>query len=238
MNYRWAYDRVAAFIDLLEANYTAWNSARGTSMSDAAIHQQIVAMAQISDASGCDVTSDLLTDNGRGWKHFSRRRAAYVLLGWLGDAEEVARNIGPQGPKMAAEDFHPWVWDHAARLWTDGHPRDAVRAAAIAIFSSHLPTTLGVSKDTAPEALVAAFSLDPPQAGRPRLRIQGLEAGSEDYKNSQQGAQELGRACGKLARNLSAHTAEEHDEQVALEELAMLSRFSRLVEASDLLEVS
>jgi hypothetical protein len=167
-------------------------------------------------------------------KFRNRTTASTELLGALQSQDELARIHGTAGPKLAAADLHAWVWDHAARLWDDGHPREAVRAAATAIFDSHLPAALGLPKDTPQEALVAAFKTDPPKPGQPRLRIPGYTDPSDDFQNAQQGAQNLGLACAKLVRNLSAHTVVEHDENEALEELAMLSRFSRLVTSSRL----
>ena len=154
------------------------------------------------------------------------------LLGAIEADPEIQAILGPQGPKLAAGNMHPWVWDHAAGLWEAGNPREAVRAAAVAIFDFHLPTTLAVPKDTNPEAMAGAFKTDPPAPGQPRFRVEGFSEGTEDYRNVQQGAQHLGLACAKLVRNLSAHTVEDHDEDEALEELAMLSRFARLVNRS------
>ena len=208
MNYEWAERRVAEFIQKLELNFAAWNG-------------------------GDQVTERLSTIAGRGWAHSAQLPAAQILYGALRDAEEIAENVGPQGPKLAATDFHAWVWDHAAGLWGSGFPREAVRAAATAIFDSDMPTFLGVPKDTPLEALAATFKTDAPKVGQPRLRISGYEESTEDFQNAQQGAQNLGLACGKLVRNLSAHTVTEHPENEALEELAMLSRFARLVTSSN-----
>ena len=53
--------------------------------------------------------------------------------------------------------------------------------------------------------------------------------------NTYQGAMHLGLACAKLVRNLGTHNvASPGDEAVLLEELAMLSRFARLVDSATL----
>jgi hypothetical protein len=77
------------------------------------------------------------------------------------------------------------------------------------------------------------FKTELPAPGKPRLRIRGYSEGTDDYSNAQQGAQSLGLACAKLVRNLSVHSSDEPHEEEALEELAMLSRFARLVDGSD-----
>ncbi len=155
------------------------------------------------------------------------------LAGAIATEQEAEEIIGPQGPKLAAASLHEWVWDHAASLWSAGHRREAVRAAGVAIFESHLPAAVGLSKDVGTEALCSVFKTDSPAPGRPRLRIRGYSEGTDDFSNAQQGAQNLGLACAKLVRNLSVHSSDEPDEQEALEELAMLSRFARLVDGSD-----
>jgi hypothetical protein len=70
--------------------------------------------------------------------------AATELLGVLENRERIEEITGPPGPALAVSRMHPWVWDHAAALWEDGHRSSAVQAAATAIFDFLLPTKLGV----------------------------------------------------------------------------------------------
>jgi hypothetical protein len=73
------------------------------------------------------------------------------------------------------------------------------------------------------------FSESAPVAGKPRLRIPG-DPSEETVQSRQRGALQLGLACTSLIRNPASHEDEEWDEQVALEQLAVLSVFARLVD--------
>ena len=59
------------------------------------------------------------------------RRSVELLQAVLEDLEE--REITPDLPGLDPADFHPWVAEAAARLWQDGHRRQAVQAAASAV---------------------------------------------------------------------------------------------------------
>ena len=172
------------------------------------------------------------TNSGAYPFNYKRRlEAAIELLARLRGREREEQILGETGPKMAAAKMHPWVWDHAAGLWDDGHPRAAVQQAATAIFDSHLPAKLGVVKGgrgSDPQALVGAFKSEAPTEATPRLRLPGFIEGTQDWTNAHEGAQHLGLACTKLVRNLGTHSVDEPEDQEALEELAMLSRFAHL----------
>lgn len=158
--------------------------------------------------------------------------ACDLLLGTLNHQQEIEAIIGPSGPRLAASQMHPWVWANAASLWGDGHHRQAVQTAASAIFDSQLPAKLRMPYGTKPEQLVGqAFD----EKG-PLLKLEGIVPGN-DWANAYQGAMHLGLSCAKLVRNLGTHhVTAPGDEDVLLEELAMLSRFARLVDAADLAE--
>ncbi len=123
--------------------------------------------------------------------------------------------------------MHPWVWGVAASLWDDGYRREAVQAAATAVFDSHLPAKLGVPKGVQPRDLANAFSTDPPTATQPRLRLPDYTPGDKDWTSAHDGAKFLGFACAAGVRNLTTHSVDQPVEQVALEALAALSLFSR-----------
>jgi hypothetical protein len=76
------------------------------------------------------------------------------LLSSLGEADQI---LGPRGPKLSAASLHPWIWNAAVSLWDDDHRREAVQAAATALFDQHLPAKLGVP--------------GPPEAARIKTRI-------------------------------------------------------------------
>jgi hypothetical protein len=162
-----------------------------------------------------------------GWGYSTAVSAANELLGHLRSAETVVALRSPKGPKLAAASMHRWIWGPAAQLWDDGHHTQAVTTAASALFDGHLPAKLGLPKGTKPEELVGKAFDD----ASPLLTIPGYTKGTPDWTNAYQGAKFLGLSCAKLVRNLGTHNVTAGaDENVLLEELAMLSRFARLVD--------
>jgi hypothetical protein len=77
------------------------------------------------------------------WPYRTILQTSQQLAGLLDSHEEAERILGPVGPKLAAANLHPWIWNAAVDLWDDGHLREAVQAAAVALFDSHLPAKLG-----------------------------------------------------------------------------------------------
>jgi uncharacterized protein (TIGR02391 family) len=149
-------------------------------------------------------------------------------LGVLADREEVAVRLVPDAPVLPADKFHPWVWNSARTLWESHHYRQAVQTAA---------TTLNAKiqdkvqrRDVSDTKLIQeVFSESTPAPGKPRLRMPGHPS-SETVQSRQRGALQLGLACVSLIRNPASHEDEEWDDQVALEQLATLSVFARLVD--------
>ena len=108
--------------------------------------------------------------------------------------------------------------------------REAVQAAAQALFENHLPTKLGVpAARSAKDLVVQAFTTDPPTAGNARLRLADYPDSSANWISQHEGARFFGMGCAQLIRNLVTHGAQP-DEQTALEQLASLSLFARLID--------
>lgn len=149
-------------------------------------------------------------------------------LGVLADREEVAARLVPDAPVLPADKFHPWVWNSARTLWESHHYRQAVQTAATTINAKIQDKVQ--RRDVSDTKLVQeAFSDSAPAPGKARLRLPG-DSSSETVQGRQRGAQQLGLACVSLIRNPASHEDEEWDEQFALEQLATLSVFARLVD--------
>jgi len=129
---------------------------------------------------------------------------------------------------VPADQFHPWVWQAALTLWDSKHYRQAVHAAATAI-TAHTQTKLGRT-DVADDALMQeAFSPNPPQQGKPRLRCPG-NPNDQTVKSRQRGALQYAIGCYFAIRNPAAHETGEWDQQIALEHLAALSVLARWID--------
>jgi len=157
------------------------------------------------------------------------------VIGRIRSDADIDEILEPEGPHLSATDFHPWVWHAAVDLWSDGYHREALQTAATAVFDHHLPAKLGIQAKSA-DLVGIAFNLDPPAPDRPRLRIPGFQQGTDSWKNAHEGARYLGVGCIKAIRNLATHELE-HEEQLALEQLACLSVFARWVSGADLMTV-
>lgn len=197
--------------------------------SDGQVHEQLPLILRIAARADAEITAALKVETG-GWPFYKVKDAARQLAGLLDSVEEADRILGPVGPKLAAANLHPWVWNAAVNLWDNGHLREAVQGSAVALFDSHLPAKLGVPARSSAKDLVAqAFSTEPPTAGNPRLRLLDYENPSPNWTSQHEGARFFGMGCTQLIRNLVTHGAQS-DEQTALEQLASLSLLARLID--------
>lgn len=156
------------------------------------------------------------------------RNAADRGLGILAERDEWETNLAPDGPVVSASKLHPWVWQAAVTLWDSGHYRQAVHAAATAL-TAHTQAKLG-RRDAADDALMQeAFSSNPPQPGKPRLRCPG-DPDDQTVKSRQRGALQYAVGCYFSIRNPAAHESGEWDQQIALEHLAALSVLARWID--------
>jgi hypothetical protein len=233
-----ALAKVRDFIALLERNHAAWNATGALSdlspeaaATDNQIQEQLPLITQIAARADPGLADKLHKDGGAyGWSYYGIAEASRQLAGLLGSIEETQRILGPVGPRLAAAHLHPWIWNAAVNLWDGGHRREAVQAAAQALFDSHLPAKLGVPRGKSAKDLIAqAFSTDTPAAGSPRLRLTNYPEPSPDWTSAHEGARFFGMGCAQLIRNLITHGAQP-DEQTALEQLASLSLLARLID--------
>jgi len=157
------------------------------------------------------------------------RDAADRGLGILAERDELAAKLTPDAPALPADQFHPWVWQAVQTLWDSGHYRLAVQAAATAI-NAHTRAKLN-RRDVADDALMQeAFSTNPPQPGKPRLRCPG-DPSDPTVQSRQRGALQYALGCFFAIRNPATHEQGEWDEQAALECLAAFSVLARWIDA-------
>lgn len=166
--------------------------------------------------------------NGSYWRTVVRPSVLRAIgIHELGN--EVRRRMQPDSPDLAADHLHPWVWEAAAPLWNAGSTQEAVHGAARSV-NARLQQKLR-RRDVSDSSLCReAFSMKDPAPGKPRLRFPG-ERDAETWRSRQQGAMEFGAGCFEGIRNPAAHEHEwELPEQVALEQLAVLSLLARWID--------
>jgi hypothetical protein len=228
-----ALRKVRSFIVILERGRDNWTK-RGVSpriwdQRNKEILERLPLVLQIAARADPELPAKLQADS-YDYPYDETLKAARQLAGRLDSADEAQQILGPVGPKLAAANLHPWIWNAAVNLWDDGHLREAVQAAAAALLDSHLPAKLGVPPGKSAKDLVTqAFSTNPPTSANPRLRLADYPDPSPSWTSQHEGAQFLGMGCAQLIRNLVTHGAQP-DEQTALEQLASLSLLARLVD--------
>jgi hypothetical protein len=158
------------------------------------------------------------------------REAVLRAIGIHQLGEEARRRMRPDSPDLAADRFHPWVWEAAAPLWYAGSRQEAVHAAARSV-NARMQQKRG-RHDKSDAALCREFfSLDPPAPRRPRLRFPGPARSDHTWRSRQQGAMDFGAGCYEAIRNPAAHQHElDLSEQVALEQLAAFSLLARWID--------
>jgi hypothetical protein len=101
------------------------------------------------------------------WRH---REAAHRAVAFLEAEQELQENLGSGAPQLDAATLHPWVWGSVQGLWSSGHFREAVGAAARAV-NVQSQAKLGRRDASEAKLLSDAFSTNQPAPGHPRLRL-------------------------------------------------------------------
>ncbi|MGI5506365.1 TIGR02391 family protein [Lentzea sp. CA-135723] len=113
-------------------------------------------------------------------------------------------------PTVGAAAMHPLVWGAAARLWRDGHFREAVAGAAESVVA--MVKTRTKRNDLAATALwQEIFSNKEPEPGKPRLRWPG-DPTHQDVITMNAGLRFLAPGIQMTIRNNAAHSTSELDE--------------------------
>lgn len=160
--------------------------------------------------------------------HVAWQRCANACTRALGVLEhdvEIDSILGPSGPQLSAVGLHRWVWEPAARLWDDGHRKQAIAAAAERV---ELETRSKIERlDLQGVSTFSEAWSEKPATSGYRLRPTGYTPNSPDYESALDGARLYAMGCWRRIRNLATHHPSEPDEQDALEQLAALSVLAR-----------
>lgn len=159
--------------------------------------------------------------------HVEAARRAQVLLR---RQDEVQEKLGDNAPQLDAGQMHPWIWDGARSLWQSGHFREAVGAAARKV-NAEVQNKVGRRDISETDLFKQVFTLDPPQPGKPRLRMAPND-GSKTFQSVHRGAAAFAEGCYAAMRNPISHIAGELPEAEALEQLAAFSVLARWVDGA------
>lgn len=162
-------------------------------------------------------------------------RALQQALGILRDREEWQVNLAPDAPALIADQFHTRIWAAASALWDTGMYRVAVGQAAVAL-SAHIASKAH-SNLTERELVNEVFAPSDPPQGRTRLHVPGDKA-SRSRRSRQDGLHHLAQGAFAGIRNIATHDEDEWPEQVALEQLAVLSVVARWTDETELVSAT
>jgi Protein of unknown function (Hypoth_ymh) len=226
INTEWAIERLARFLVISASQstgdgYWATNHPHDVVLADAQIIEQILDRVLPS----WDRTTGGSFEPA--WK--PHREAALRAIAQLEQQEELDANLGENSPMLSAGSLHQWIWDSCRTLWSTGHYRDAVGAAARALNAK---TQQKVNRRDLSEwkLLMNAFQVKPPAAGEPRLRLMP-DDDSETFVSLHEGTGALAQGAFRSLRNVVGHEdSEEPEEHIALEQLAVFSVLARRVD--------
>jgi hypothetical protein len=218
-------------VDRLSHGERYWEDGRWIAADDEMrrLLPAVRAIARKLDPAPSEALDALRADEGRP----EYLAVANELIGLVEHMEELDEMLGPDGAVLSDAGFHPWVHNSSRALWDDGHRRAAIQAAALQV-EVQLQGKLGRLDVSGAKLLGQTFTLDDPAPGRPRLRLPGIPAGSEQFRSAHEGAMHFGMGCFQAIRNLAAHHPDEPEEDEALEALAALSLLSRWIDVAEL----
>ena len=250
MDYAAAIARVDGMIEDIKAYNRAWSELNNNPILNKS-NELGERVSEADDALARDlavVTVIAKSSTHVDWNHLAPSHPLGMFDRWmrslevlknlraeLASVEEVAQIMGPTGPSMSASSLHPAIWNAALYLWNNGHYREAVQAAGTAldsITSAKTGTNLS-GKDLFQEV----FSAGPAQLGRPRLRFPHIPTTEKHtWTNQHEGTRNLSVGAMQLIRNITTHSLDPLDSNVAFEYLAVLSVVARQVEVGTVVE--
>lgn len=165
----------------------------------------------------------------------SKRMEALADLDDLDNDPAVTGFESKLWPVLPMDMLDPVVHQAAIGHWNGGMYRSAVGDAATALSKY---TQQRVGRDDIEEfnLMEAAFSLSPPEPGKPRLRCPG-DHRLKTIKNLQKGALGIASNCFTAFRNPAQHSTDEWNPLMAFERLATISMVARWVRYWDVVRV-
>jgi uncharacterized protein (TIGR02391 family) len=234
MDVKWAEHQLVEFLRMTELSLPPptpgvldMTGRRVTAASNAEIIPAAQVVEQILDRVLADWRSSVPVGKSNRW--VQHREAAQRALAQLKRQEEIRERLGDAAPLLDAARLHPWVWQGARSLWQSRHYDEAVRAAAVKV-NAETQNKIGRRDVTEAALFRQAFSLDPPQPGKPRLRLR-KDDGSPTYRSMHRGVMAFAEGCYAMLRNPGSHEPQDDlPEDEALEQLAAFSVLARSVD--------
>jgi len=218
VNTSWAVDQLRQFIAAAayrpSGGYGGCVAPKGEVIAQAQVVEQILERV----VPGWNSTPEKGFAIDRWLRH---RETAQRAIAQLEREQEIRENLGELATDLSAASMHSWAWQGARSLWSAGHYRAAVSAAAVQV-NAESQNKLARFDVSEVKLFQEAFSLRPPEHGKPRLRLMS-DDGSDTFRTMHEGASAFAVGCYKAIRNPAAHIPlDELPEDEALEQLAAL----------------
>lgn len=174
------------------------------------------------------VLTSLTPDHGRvTGKTLQDHMGALALveraLGLIDSAREMKAAEGEFGfPVLPMRLLDPLVHDAAIKHWPFGHYRIAVGEAATNV-DRYTQRRLERYDISGTKLMEEAFSTNPPEVGKSRLRCPGSQV-SEDVRSQQTGALNYAKSCFMTMRNPAHHQKGDWNPLTAFHHLVSLSQ--------------
>lgn len=156
-------------------------------------------------------------------------------LAVLEDRDEWEEHLSPEGPSLAANNLHEWIWGAAAQFWDAGQYEAAVEYGAKSL-NAHIQQKSSMS--IADRELASETFSPKSSATNVRLWLPGPRD-VETWRSRQDGLHLLAMGAFAGIRNVVAHSVTAGwSQQEALEYLAVLSVVARWVEETEVVAPS
>lgn len=232
---KWKVDRLDEFLAMTKSRSLStgsnFTSRRGSTAPRSDVLARLDTIERILDVDYPQWRERRSEWTSENYEFEAHHQASIRCRSRIVEPSEVGRYLEPRGPRLAANELHPWVWDAAKGLWSDGHHQDAVAAAAEQL-DIHVCAKVGSRRRKGASLYQNVYSTNDPKPGEPRLRPPGkVEAGTDTWRSLIEGSQFFGRGASALIRNIATHERGSMSEQECAEALAALSILARRVDA-------
>lgn len=238
MNREFMRERLEAFLTLCQEYDGIDRANPGTYTDDqrriaSEMATESPAVKEILKRLNPDLVEGIIEPQYLGGVHDSMR-SVQQALGLLRDLDVLAIELAPDAPVLAADGFHPHVWQAAAALWDTAKYRVAVQQACVSL-SAHIAKKADShlsDRELVNEVLSPKLGTKP---GQVRLHLP-QEGSQKSWQSQQEGLHMIAQGAFAAIRNVATHTHDDWTEQEALEALAVLSWIARGVENAELVE--
>ncbi len=157
------------------------------------------------------------------------RDASERLIGRVRDGTLKETAIASAGPSLSRNVLHPVIREASRSLWGNGHYRQAVEEAWLAL-EDHVQQRIGRTDCSGTHLFQELFPTSLDEVARRPLELRPDERGHDNWVSANKGAHLYGMGCALAIRNIVTHNREPLERERALEYLAALSVLAKWID--------